>query len=54
VRKLAEHSRAATKEIATLIAQVQKSTTEAVAAMQVGAREVEAGSVLAERSAAVL
>jgi len=54
VRKLAEHSRAATKEIATLIAQVQKGTTEAVAAMQVGAREVEAGSVLAERSAVVL
>jgi methyl-accepting chemotaxis protein len=54
VRKLAEHSRAATKEIATLIAQVQNSTTEAVATMQVGAREVEEGSVLAERSAVVL
>ncbi len=50
VRKLAEHSRSATKEIATLIAEVQRGTVEAVAAMQVGAREVEAGSELAERS----
>ena len=54
VRKLAERSRAATKEIATLIAEVQKGTAEAVAAMQVGAREVETGSDLAERSAAAL
>ena len=54
VRKLAERSRAATKEIATLIAEVQKGTAEAVPAMQVGAREVETGSDLAERSAAAL
>ena len=54
VRKLAERSRSATKEIATLIAEVQKGTAEAVAAMQVGAREVETGSDLAERSAAAL
>ena len=54
VRKLAERSRAATKEIAALIAEVQKGTAEAVAAMQVGAREVETGSDLAERSAAAL
>jgi methyl-accepting chemotaxis protein len=54
VRKLAERSRAATKEIAALIADVQKGTLEAVAAMEVGAREVETGSELAQRSAAAL
>ncbi len=54
VRKLAERSRAATKEIASLIAEVQKGTAEAVAAMQVGAREVESGSDLAQRSATAL
>ena len=54
VRKLAERSRAATKEIATLIAEVQKGTAQAVAAMEIGAREVESGSGLAERSAAAL
>jgi methyl-accepting chemotaxis protein len=54
VRKLAERSRAATKEIAALIGEVQSGTVEAVAAMEVGAREVEAGSALAERSANAL
>ena len=54
VRKLAERSRAATKEIAALIAEVQKGTAEAVAAMQLGAREVESGSALAERSGMAL
>ncbi len=41
VRKLAERSSRATKEIAALIAEVQKGTEEAVAAMQAGASEVE-------------
>ncbi|HEX7492019.1 MAG TPA: methyl-accepting chemotaxis protein [Candidatus Limnocylindrales bacterium] len=54
VRKLAERSRAATKEIAALIAEVQKGTAEAVAAMQVGAKEVETGSDLAQHSASAL
>ena len=54
VRKLAERSRAATKEIAALIAEVQKGTAEAVAAMAIGAREVETGSQLAQHSAAAL
>jgi methyl-accepting chemotaxis protein len=54
VRKLAERSRVATKEIAALIAEVQRGTAEAVATMQVGAREVETGTELAERSAAAL
>jgi len=54
VRKLAERSRAATKEIAALIAEVQKGTAEAVSAMKVGAKEVEMGSELAQRSGAAL
>jgi len=54
VRKLAERSSRATKEIAALIAQVQQGTEEAVAAMQTGAAEVSAGSRLAEESAAAL
>jgi methyl-accepting chemotaxis protein len=54
VRKLAERSSRATKEIAALITEVQKGTEEAVRAMQVGAREVEAGADLAGRSGAAL
>ena len=54
VRKLAERSGRATKEIAALIAEVQSGTSEAVAAMRVGATEVEAGSELATRSGAAL
>jgi methyl-accepting chemotaxis protein len=54
VRKLAERSSRATKEIAALIGEVQTGTEEAVAAMQTGASEVTAGSRLAEESAAAL
>ncbi len=54
VRKLAERSRTATKEIAALITEVQKETISAVRTMQVGATEVESGSQLAERSADAL
>ncbi len=54
VRKLAERSRAATKEIALLITEVQRGTEEAVKAMAVGAKEVETGSELTGRSAAAL
>ncbi len=54
VRKLAERSRTATKEIASLIAEVQKETSQAVRAMEVGASEVESGSALAQRSADAL
>jgi methyl-accepting chemotaxis protein len=50
VRKLAERSSRATKEIAALIGQVQQDTDEAVAAMDVGAAEVSQGSELATRS----
>jgi len=54
VRKLAERSGRATKEIAALIAEVQAGTEEAVAAMRVGATEVETGSELAAKSGAAL
>jgi methyl-accepting chemotaxis protein len=54
VRKLAERSSRATKEIATLIGEVQAGTEQAVRAMQIGAREVEAGADLASRSGAAL
>ncbi len=54
VRRLAERSGRATKEIAALIAEVQASTKEAVAAMSVGAAEVESGTRLAASSGAAL
>jgi methyl-accepting chemotaxis protein len=54
VRKLAERSSRATKEIAALIAEVQSETERAVGAMGKGAEEVKAGSELAEKSAAAL
>ena len=54
VRKLAERSSRATKEIADLIAVVQKETEAAVQAMTAGASEVEIGALLASESAAAL
>jgi methyl-accepting chemotaxis protein len=54
VRKLAERSSRATKEIADLIAEVQAGTEQAVKAMQIGAREVESGADLASKSGAAL
>jgi methyl-accepting chemotaxis protein len=50
VRKLAERSSHATKEIAALIAEVQKGTDQAVKAMNAGAAEVEQGSMLANEA----
>ena len=47
VRKLAERSSIATKEIGGLIKQIQKTVDEAVSAMQDGASEVETGVKLA-------
>jgi methyl-accepting chemotaxis protein len=52
VRKLAERSGRATKEIASLIAEVQRGTSDAVAAMQTGAAEVETGLAVTEQGAA--
>ncbi len=54
VRKLAEKSAAATKEIATLIRGIQDTVTEAVVAMNEGAAEVEAGTVRADEAGQAL
>jgi methyl-accepting chemotaxis protein len=54
VRKLAERSSLATKEIATLIGQVQLGTEAAVKAMAAGAGEVETGAELAQQAAGAL
>ena len=54
VRKLAERSSRATKEIAALIGQVQAGTEEAVKAMTAGAAEVEHGSELAAQAGSSL
>lgn len=54
VRKLAERSSRATKEIAALITEVQAETERAVAAMNVGAGEVATGAELAEQAAGAL
>ena len=54
VRKLAERSSRATKEIAALIAEVQTGTKAAVLAMKAGAAEVETGAELAEQAAGAL
>ncbi len=54
VRKLAERSSKATKEIAQLIATVQKDTVEAVSAMNRGAAEVERGRTVADEAGRAL
>ena len=54
VRKLAERSSRATKEIADLIGEVQTGTEQAVKAMEIGAAEVETGAGLADESTAAL
>ena len=54
VRKLAERASRSTKEIAQLIALVQRDTTGAVDAMRTGVREVEAGSALATQAGRAL
>jgi PAS domain S-box-containing protein len=50
VRKLAERTTKATKEIATMIKQIQKDTSEAVVSMQQGTEEVESGKKLAQKA----
>ncbi len=50
VRKLAERTTKATKEIATMIRQIQKDTEGAVVSMNEGTAEVEKGKVLADKA----
>ena len=54
VRKLAERTTKATKEIATMIKHIQKDTYDAVESMNEGTKQVEAGKVLAEKAGASL
>lgn len=54
VRKLAERSSKATKEIAGLITNIQRGTENAVKAMEVGTGEVEAGAQLAHNAGLAL
>ena len=50
VRKLAERTTKATKEIATMIKQIQKDTEGAVVSMKLGTEEVEKGKALADKA----
>ncbi|NWF90407.1 MAG: methyl-accepting chemotaxis protein [Ignavibacteriaceae bacterium] len=50
VRKLAERTTKATKEIASMINQIQKDTNEAVDSMEKGTEEVENGKLLAQKA----
>ncbi len=50
VRKLAERTTKATKEIASMIKQIQRDTEDAVNAMQQGTEEVENGRRLADKA----
>jgi len=54
VRKLAEHSRTATKDIAALIKAIQAETNEAVVVMEEGTKEVESGATLADQAGRAL
>jgi len=54
VRKLAEHSRSATKDIAGLIKAIQAETNEAVVVMEEGTKEVEVGAKLADQAGKAL
>jgi methyl-accepting chemotaxis protein len=54
VRKLAEHSRSATKDIAALIKAIQAETNEAVVVMEDGTKEVESGATLADQAGRAL
>ena len=54
VRKLAERSAGATKEIESLVRDIQTTVTEAVASMDEGSKEVEQGVVRANDSGSAL
>ena len=50
VRKLAEHTAVSTREIASVIAQIQKDTAEALRSIQQGKQEVDKGKELAAQA----
>ncbi|MDM7999622.1 MAG: methyl-accepting chemotaxis protein [Dehalococcoidia bacterium] len=54
VRKLAERSSVATREIASIVSGIQSGVREAVSAMQVGTKEVEMGNKLASEAGGAL
>ncbi len=54
VRKFAEHSRSAIKDIAALIKAIQAETNEAVVVMEEGTKEVEGGAGLADQAGRAL
>ena len=54
VRKLAERTQQATKQISTMITQIQHDTTAAVSAIDAGTQEVDAGKTSAARAAEAL
>lgn len=54
IRKLAERSSRATRDVGNLIKAVQHETSEALSAMDVGMNEVKSGSVLADQAGRVL
>ncbi|MCE1187670.1 MAG: methyl-accepting chemotaxis protein [Ignavibacteria bacterium] len=54
VRKLAERTSKATKEIADMIVRIQKDTAQAVIAMQAAQEETNAGITLADKAGAAL
>ncbi len=54
VRKLAEHSRTATKDIAALIKAIQAETNDAMVVMEEGTKEVEVGARLADQAGRAL
>ena len=54
VRKLAERTTKATKEITSMISQIQKDTTGAVNSMEEGTKEVESGKKLADEAGKAL
>lgn len=54
IRKLAERSARATRDVGNLIKTIQKETSEALTAMDVGMKEVEGGSQLAGQASRAL
>jgi methyl-accepting chemotaxis protein len=54
VRKLAERTTKATKEIASMIKKIQRDTQEAVTSMSQGTKEVESGKAMADKAGASL